>query len=252
MKKTDDTVAPRGVISKVAGEPTPTEVKVALIGLLPQFFWALVASLALILFWKPATMLLNQGRISTIEVGIVKIDIAQAAIANINSSTHQGVPKTPAEFKPIADRAKAIQDKLVGSYILWVDDENPSQNVQERRALASFGINFDLASSTDEAIRWLDRAHYDAVISDISRPNESTDNVPCFSTPLPAGAGCVMVKEMHDRYGDQMPLTIFYSANFPEAAGVPPYAFGVTNRVDQLIQLVFDALERRTPVDQTQ
>jgi hypothetical protein len=88
------------------------------------------------------------------------------------------------------DRAKAIQNKLSGAFVLW-DDKNPSQNVQERRALESFGIHFDLASSTDEAFKWLDGAHYDAVISNINRPNETNINhAPCFASPVPAGAGC--------------------------------------------------------------
>jgi hypothetical protein len=230
-------------------DKSATEVKVAFIGLLPQLFWAVVATIALLLLWKPVVKLLDEGRISKVDVGIIQIEIAQAAIAAIKDSDRKGIPDTPATFKPIADRAKMIQNKLIGSFILWVDDENPSQNVQERRALESFGIHFDLASSTDEAIRWLDRARYDAVISDVSRPPESTNNVPCFSSPLPAGAGCVMAAKMHQRYGDKMPPTIFYSANFPESAGTPPYGFGVTNRVDRLFQLVFDALERRTTID---
>jgi hypothetical protein len=135
----------------------------------------------------------------------------------------------------------------------WVDDKNPSQNVQERRSLENFAIKFDLASSTDEAFKWLDRAHYDAVISNIHRPNEKTINdTPCFSEPPPAGAGCVMAKMMHERYGDRMPPLIFYSARYPQSSGVPPFAFGVTNRVDQLFYLVFDALERRMIDDSPQ
>lgn len=138
-----------------------------------------------------------------------------------------------------------MAQKLRGAFVLWVDDKNPSQNVEERRALNSLGIQFDLATSTDEAIRWLDRAHYDAVISNIYRASESTNNIPCFADPQPAGAGCAMAETMHERYGDQMPPTIFYSGAYPQSAGSPPFSFGVTNRVDELFELVFDALERR-------
>ncbi|WP_374305979.1 hypothetical protein [Methylocella sp.] len=214
-----------------------------MVKLVPSLLWFGLALAALLVFAKPALRLLNEGRITKVGVGIVEVDIAQEALANIKAGA--GIPKTAAEFKPIADRAKNIQEKLTGSYVLWVDDNNPSQNVQERRALESFGIKFDLASSTDEAVKWLDRAHYDAVISDISRPNEPTNNNPCFAAPQPAGAGCAMTKTIYEKFGDDMPPIIFYSANFPKAAGTPPYSLGVTDRVDQLFGLVFDALERR-------
>jgi hypothetical protein len=61
-----------------------------------------------------------------------------------------------------------------------------------------------------------------------------------------------MAKMMHERYGDRMPPLIFYSARYPQSSGVPPFAFGVTNRVDQLFYLVFDALERRMIDDSPQ
>jgi hypothetical protein len=38
--------------------------------------------------------------------------------------------------------------------------------------------------------------------------------------------------------------TIFTVGRFQPELGVPPYAFGITNRVDDLLNLVFDALER--------
>ena len=62
--------------------------------------------------------LLDEGRISKFAVGVVEIDLAQRAVANIKDG--QGIPKTWAEFKPLADRARAIQDKLNGAFVLWV------------------------------------------------------------------------------------------------------------------------------------
>ncbi len=166
------------------------------------------------------------------------------------------IPKTTDQFKPIAERAERIAKQLRGAFVLWVDDKNPSQNVQERRALESLGIHFDLASSTQEAIRWLDRAHYDAVISNINRPDEMINNTtPCFpdtKSGTPAGAGCEMLKEMHDLYRKKMPPTILYSARFPKDAGSPPFSSGVTNSVDKLFNLIFDALELRKVDDAAQ
>ena len=38
--------------------------------------------------------------------------------------------------------------------------------------------------------------------------------------------------------------TIFTAGNYEPERGTPPYAFGITNRVDELLNLLFDALER--------
>jgi hypothetical protein len=224
-------------------------VGVTALNLVPHFLWFCLAVVALAVFAGPATRAIEEGRVSKVAIGVFEVDLAAQAVASIKETEggqREGIPKTWAEFKPIADRAERIRNKLRGAYVLWVDDKNPSQNVQERRALESFGIQFDLASSTDEAFKWLDRAHYDAVISNVNRPGESDINsTACFSAPEPHGAGCVMVKQMRDRYGEAMPPTILYTARFPQSVGTPPYAFGVTNRVDRLFQLIFDALERR-------
>jgi hypothetical protein len=83
------------------------------------------------------------------------------------------------------------------------------------------------------------------VISNINRPKEDNNDTPCFSEPEPKGAGCAMAKKMHDRYGDDLPPIIFYSANYPQSVGTPPFSIGVTNRMDRLFGLVFDAIERR-------
>jgi hypothetical protein len=93
----------------------------------------------------PVTRLLNQGQVSKVAVGWdLEVDLAQQAVASIKDA--QGIPKTPTEFKPIAER---IEDYLRSAFVLWVDDKNPSQNVQERRVLEAFGIHFDLASSSE-------------------------------------------------------------------------------------------------------
>ena len=38
--------------------------------------------------------------------------------------------------------------------------------------------------------------------------------------------------------------TIFTVGNYDPSRGTPPYAFAITNRIDDLINYVFDALER--------
>ena len=55
--------------------------------------------------------------------------------------------------------------------ILWVDDR-PSNNVWERRALQTYGMQFVLARSTAEAEDSLRSRSFDAIISDLGRPGD--------------------------------------------------------------------------------
>jgi len=52
--------------------------------------------------------------------------------------------------------------------ILWVNDR-PKNNVYERKAMESMGLEFTLVLSTDEAIQMLGVRRFAAIISDIGR-----------------------------------------------------------------------------------
>ena len=56
--------------------------------------------------------------------------------------------------------------------VLWVDDR-PDNNRRERRALAPYGIRFELATTTQEAQRRLSQRSFHGIISDMSRPGDS-------------------------------------------------------------------------------
>jgi CheY-like chemotaxis protein len=143
---------------------------------------------------------------------------------------------------PEADREAALaranrERKIIeGAEILWVDDR-PSNNRNEARMLRSFGALITFACTTEEAMAALWQATeqmqpFHIVISDINR--ELPDGDP--------RAGLAMI----DRFRAEkiaLPL-ILYVGKLDTDAGVPNGAFGVTNRPDQLLQLVLDALAR--------
>jgi hypothetical protein len=52
--------------------------------------------------------------------------------------------------------------------ILWVNDR-PENNVYERKAMESMGLEFTLVLSTDEAIQMLGVRRFAAIISDMGR-----------------------------------------------------------------------------------
>jgi DNA-binding NtrC family response regulator len=96
--------------------------------------------------------------------------------------------------------------------------------------LDSLRVKVDVATSTAEALDKLPRNAYDGVISDMRRGNDET-------------AGLELLGEVIQQ-GSSVPF-VFTVGAYDPSKGIPPYAFGITNRVDELMNLVFDILERR-------
>ncbi|HSE82988.1 MAG TPA: hypothetical protein VLB01_00400 [Thermodesulfobacteriota bacterium] len=71
---------------------------------------------------------------------------------------------------------------------------------------------------------------YDVVISDMARGDNTT-------------AGLEFLNEL--RKEDKTTPVIFYVGVFNLEKGIPPQAFGITNRPDELLHLTLDALERK-------
>ena len=55
--------------------------------------------------------------------------------------------------------------------MLWVDDR-PGNNVIERQSMDPYNIQFELATTTDEALNKLRGQRFDAIISDMGRPGD--------------------------------------------------------------------------------
>jgi hypothetical protein len=100
-----------------------------------------------------------------------------------------------------------------------------------------FGAVITFACTTDEALQAL---HYSVeqsqpfhiIISDVSRD---------MPTHEPDGGIRMLDRLRADRVG--LPI-VFYVGRLRPGAGTPPGAFGITNRPDQLLQLILDALAR--------
>ena len=69
--------------------------------------------------------------------------------------------------------AEVLREKLTPRKVLWVDD-NPDNNIWERQALESYGVEFVLAQSTAEAVqKWQDKSPFTAIISDMGRVGDA-------------------------------------------------------------------------------
>ncbi len=115
--------------------------------------------------------------------------------------------------------------------VLWVDDL-PSNNVAERRALESYGVRFELARDTGEAMRLMEtHGPFAAIVSDLGRKGDRA-------------AGLTLLRELHQAGHSRLPYFIYTS---PAGVAVAPVAralgsTAVTADPDELVRAVIDAV----------
>jgi CheY-like chemotaxis protein len=128
----------------------------------------------------------------------------------------------------VARRAVRLSSIISGSRILLVNDI-PLEMGHVIGLYESLGITVTVATTSAEALSLLAAGSYDLVVSDMRRGKVPDE-------------GIRFLNEMRAR-GLYRP-TIFTAGQFEPERGTPAYAFGITNRVDDLLNLTFDALER--------
>lgn len=210
--------------------------------LLPSLLWfLLIVTLVIIFYWPVRYELLPKlsgFKGLGIEFSFVQDSLNQAIDQGHARSEDVDVPvksskwniKVPPEAREqVLRRMQRNTDIFRGAQMLWVDD-CPENNVNERRIFRRLHVDIDTARTTGDALAMLQHASYDLVLSDIDRDGDPR-------------AGLTFL----ERYRQQHPAgaaVIFYIGTFDPARGVPPGAFGITNRPDELIHLVLDLLER--------
>jgi Response regulator receiver domain/TIR domain len=115
--------------------------------------------------------------------------------------------------------------------VLWVDN-NPDNNILERHAMETYNIRFELARSTGEALAKLDNAKFDAIISDMGRPQDHH-------------AGYTLLEDLRGK-GNMTPYFIYSAANNPERLkeALQRKAQGATNQSDELTAMVLAYLNK--------
>lgn len=128
----------------------------------------------------------------------------------------------------VARRAARSLNVIRGARLLLVNDI-PDQMSHVINILRDIGTHVTIEISSERALRTLSTSTYHVVISDMER-----DGVP--------DEGIRFLKCMQDQR-ILIPV-IFTVGRFDPALGTPAFAFGITNKVDECLNLVFDALER--------
>lgn len=202
----------------------PKEIIIELIKIIPSILWVIFLTILVLVFLKPIKNVLipqlSEIKAFGIEAKFIKEELAKAARKNPE------VKETA--LNQVTRRAQRIASIIQGARLLLVNDI-PEEMINVQRILQSLGVIVDVARTTKSALNMLANTEYDVIITDMSR-----DGVP--------DEGLRFLHESIKR--SLYRPTIFTVANFDPSRGVPAYAFGITNRVDEMLNLIFDVLER--------
>lgn len=228
----------------------PTTWLLELIKLVPGVLWAMLAVFAFLSLKDPVLKALERGEVSKISFLSLQLEFARQEISAIDPA-RKGVLSSPTLFKPFEERINRLAPKIVGASILWIDDKHPTQNLRERRAFSALGMNIDIVRNLEEAKRLLTTpgVSYDLILSDMRHGQDDTRyhggcKLPLDQKPEQPLAGCRLLSFLQYYEVQNRPKVIFYLFDFSSELGLPPFVFGMTNRVDELINLVLDALDR--------
>jgi Response regulator containing CheY-like receiver, AAA-type ATPase, and DNA-binding domains len=202
-----------------------TAVEIELIHLIPTLIWALVL-FSVVLLFRATIREQIFPRLTRFNAFGVEVEIAVKQ--ELDRAAVEKPAGTEAERTQTARRAARLSEVLRGAHVLLVNDV-PEEMLTPTSIMRSLGVEVDIVTSTVSALDSLRHRRYDVVVSDMVRESEQT-------------AGLDLIQKMRSRNRTE-PVILTVGRYEPER-GVPPYAFGITNRVDELLNLLFDALER--------
>jgi CheY-like chemotaxis protein len=194
---------------------------------LPPLIWSLLGCYALWLLREPVVAM--TGRIRTFKGFGIEFSLVEEAFGE--ALRKRGVNLAGLDREATLARLKENQDRLAGAEILWLDD-NPSDNRNEARVLQFSGAAITSAVSVKEAVKAIEvgagTTPFDFILSDVTRENDPETGTAILDW-LPK------LESVHD--------VIFYVGH--AEPGVPVGALGITDRPDELLRLVVNALARR-------
>ena len=200
----------------------------------PSFPWDTVNALGPHLLWVGfllwVLIWIGKNRLVELLSRVQKFNLAGVEIEFRNTleqaaeSRQQTVPAV--DLGHASRRLARSVELMRDARILWVDDE-PENNRLEVSLFEEAGARVDIATTSEAALGALQRTRYDVILSDIARGDEGD-------------AGLVLAGRLAS--DGRSPPLIFYVDNVQKP--VPPAAFGITRRPDELLHLVLDVLAR--------
>ncbi|WP_129336292.1 response regulator [Cellulomonas endophytica] len=186
-------------------------------------FLTLVAVVVALLLLRPRLLRMLDRATKVGIGGVLELEVSAEPLRDARA----GAPVDEGAVRGVEHRLARARDRTVGARLLWVDDE-PAANRAERQVLRSAGVVVLVATTTQEGLALLDREDPTIVVTDMARPESPT-------------AGLELADAVRRRHPD-LPVIAYVTDLRP---GVPADLFGITDRPDELVHLVLDALERR-------
>jgi CheY-like chemotaxis protein len=199
-------------------------IVVELIRIIPSLLWV-VAIITVVLVFRTTIRSRLLPRMTELKAFGIEATFVKEQLDRAAETVPAG---SEADRSQVSKRAERIAPLLQDARVLLINDV-PAEMFHVMRILRELKIHVDVATSTAEALDALEKEPYDVVISDMRR-----DGV--------ADEGLRFLRESRVR-GVYRP-TILSVGRYDPDQDTPPYAFGITNRVDELLNLVFDVLER--------
>ena len=128
----------------------------------------------------------------------------------------------------VARRAARLQPIIREGRVLLVNDF-PAEMEHVISILRALAVEVQVVTTSEDAIRVLGQNQFDVVVSDMRR-GPTPDEGLRFLNRMRLNGICLP--------------TIFTVGKYEPGRGTPAHAFGITNRVDELLNLLFDAFER--------
>jgi CheY-like chemotaxis protein len=195
----------------------------SLIEIIPSLLWIAFAAVLVAVFYRSIRDDVIP-RLSTLKLpGGIELALRERVAAA--AKDRPGVTLSEKDESRIVKRLERSADLLKGALILWVDDD-PDGNLNEAQTLRSLGAWIEFATTSKRGRELLRKGKFDLVISDIEREDRKDE-------------GLRFVKQIRGK-----PPTILYVTNLDRERGTPADAFAITNRPDQLLHYVLDALDR--------
>jgi len=208
------------------------KVYIEIIKIIPDLLWVLLALVIFIYSYRliKKTLLPNVTNISAFGI---KINMLKESIDSIYDIAQKDkmwdVSISELDKDIVLKRTNRNLNLFKNLSILWFDDR-PDTLKNEIKMFRQLGGKIEITTTLEKTISMLKTNNFDLMISDIDRSNGEEDGV---ST----------LKQLY-KNKTYVP-TIFYIGDVNEELGIPPHAFGLTNRPDELLHLVIDILERK-------
>jgi len=213
-------------------ESVDPKIYIEIIKVIPDLLWVVLALVVFIYSYRLIKIKLLPN-VTNISAFGVKINMLKDSIDSIYDIAKKdkmwNVPISESDKDIVLKRTNRNLHLFKNLSILWFDDR-PDTLKNEIKMFRQLGGRIEVTTTLEKAISMLKTNNFDLMISDIDRNNGEEDGV---ST----------LKQLY-KNKTYVP-TIFYIGDVNEELGIPPHAFGLTNRPDELLHLVIDILERK-------